>query len=102
MNRTKVTKLVIYLVIMFMTSGVTEITTQMSRKLQEMRSDLNSEILDSIDLAITEKVLPNIRNSVKAQNIDLNAKVYLRSDGLYRNPDVETCRETCVDFPKKG
>ena len=51
-------------------SGLTEETSrainlenspEMSRKLEEMKSDLNAHILDAIDTAIEEKVIPSIK-----------------------------------------
>ena len=35
----------------------------MSRKLQEIKMDLNAHVLDAINLAIAEKVLPTIQNA---------------------------------------
>ena len=73
-----------------------EITTQMFTILEEMRSDLNSHMPNTINSAITERVLPIIRNALMTQNSDSNAKVNLQSDGLKRNPDVEPNSLTCV------
>ena len=44
----------------------------MSKKLEEMRPDLNSHILCPIDSAIEEKVIPNIRNVLESQNTHLD------------------------------
>ena len=46
-----------------------------------MRSDLNSQILDAIDSAIEEKVIPSIRNALESQNSTKNTNRDLRSDG---------------------
>ena len=53
----------------------------MSRKLEEMRSDLNSHILNAIDSAIEEKVIPSIRDALESQNSTKNTNSDLRSDG---------------------
>ena len=53
----------------------------MSRKLEEMRSDLNSHIANAIDSAIEEIVIPSIRNVFESQNTHLD----LRSDGPHPN-----------------
>ena len=58
-----------------------EISSQMSRKLEEMRSDLNSHILNAIDAAIEEKVIPSIRNALESQNSTEDTNLDLRSDG---------------------
>ena len=59
-----------------------KISSQMSKKLNEIRSDLNLQILDAINSAIQEKVLPSIeKNALKPVKTASNAKWDLRSDG---------------------
>ena len=60
-----------------------EISSQMSRKLEEMQTNLNSQILDAINAVIERKVLPSIKNAVKNRNLAKNTNLDLRSDGLY-------------------
>ena len=57
----------------------------MSRKIEEMKSDLKSHILDVINSAIEEKILPSIENVIANKRETKNAKWDLRSDG--RHPD---------------
>ena len=45
-----------------------KISSQMSKKFEEMQSSLNSQILDVINTAIDTRVLPSIKNAVKGQN----------------------------------
>ena len=45
-----------------------EISSQMSRKYEEMQSCSNSQILDVINAAIETRVLPSIKNVVERQN----------------------------------
>ena len=45
-----------------------EITTQVTRKLDEVREDLNTQILEVINSAIAENVLPSIQNALGVQN----------------------------------
>ena len=54
------------------TSGAisSEIFSQMSRKLEEMQTSLNSKILDAFNAVIERKVLPSIKIAVKTQNSD--------------------------------
>ena len=59
-----------------------DISSQMSRKFQEMQTSLNSQILDIIKTAIDTRVLPSIKNAVKRQNSAKNTNLDLRSDGL--------------------
>ena len=58
-----------------------KISSQMSKKINEIRSDLNLQILDAINSAIQEKVLPSIENALKPVKTASNAKWDLQSDG---------------------
>ena len=62
-----------------------EISSQMSRKFQEMQNSLNSQILDVINTTIDTRVLPSIKNAVKRQNSAENTNLDLRSDGLHED-----------------
>ena len=77
-----------------------EITSQMSRKFETIRIDLNSHIIEVHNSAIEEKVLPTIQNAIGAHDVDSNRKVDLRSDGPQQNPNGEMGCETLVDFFK--
>ena len=83
------------------TSGAinSEISLQMSRKLEEMRSDLNSHISNAIDSAIEERVIPSIRNVLESQNTHLD----LRSDGPHPNTfdRVRPHRDLRLDGPNQ-
>ena len=52
----------------------------MSRKLEEMKSDLNSHILEVINSAIEEKILPSKENVIARNREAKNTKWDLRSD----------------------
>ena len=62
-----------------------EISSQMSRKLEEMQTSLKSQILDVINTAIDTRVLPSIKNVVRRQNSAKNTHLDLRSDGLHQD-----------------
>ena len=62
-----------------------EISSQMSRKKKEMKSDLNSHLLEVVNSAIEEKILPSIENVITNNREAKNTKWDLRSDG--RHPD---------------
>ena len=64
-----------------------EITSQVTRKLDEIRSDLNSQILEVINSAITEKVLPSIQNVLGVQNPESDAIRDSQSCRLNRSPE---------------
>ena len=58
-----------------------EISSQMSRKLEELKADLNSHIVDVINSALEEKVIPGIKNAIECQNSDKTTNLDLRSNG---------------------
>ena len=45
-----------------------KISSQMSRKLEELKADLNSSIVEVISSAPEEKVIPSIQNAIEGQN----------------------------------
>ena len=57
-----------------------EISSQMPRKLEELKSDLNSHILDVNTSALEEKVLPSIKNALEIKNPAKNTILDIRSD----------------------
>ena len=58
-----------------------EISSQMSRKLEEKKSDLNSHIVYSINSALEEMVIPSIKSAREGQNSAKTTNLDLRSDG---------------------
>ena len=63
------------------------ITSQVTRKLDQIRSDLNTQILEVINSAITETVLPSIQNVLGVQNSESNAITDPQSGRLNRSPE---------------
>ena len=57
-----------------------EISSQMSKKFEEIQTNLNSQILDVINAAIETKVLPSFKNAVKSQNSAKITNFDIRSD----------------------
>ena len=64
-----------------------EITSQVTRKLDEMRSDLKTQILEVINSAITKKVLPRIQNVLGVQNSESDAIRDPQSGRLNMSPE---------------
>ena len=64
-----------------------EIAQQMSRKLDEFKRDLNTQITDSINSVIHDSKLPAIQNSLSGQNSGLETNVDSRSSRLSRNTE---------------
>ena len=47
------------------------VNTELTRRIEEIKRDLNSQIIESINSAINEKILPSIRNTLGSQRPDL-------------------------------
>ena len=63
-----------------------EISNQMSRKLNEIKTGLNSQIKDAIAAAITSTVLPSIHNTLEMQGRPNFTMVDQESNGLHPSP----------------
>ena len=62
-----------------------ENSPQMSRRFEEIKSNLNSHISEVLNTAIEEKVLPSIRSVVEVSEGAKSTKWDLRSDGRHPN-----------------
>ena len=78
------------------------ISNQMSRKLNEVKSSLNSQIQDAITTAIAEKVLLFIQISFDMNRRGNFAIVDRRSNGLQRMPEAVDPQKTRKNHPKTG
>ena len=67
-----------------------EITNQVTRKLGDIRSDLNSQILQAINTRTAEKVLPTIHYTTSKQETGNSTVVDRRSGELHMNLKLET------------
>ena len=76
-----------------------EITYQVTWKLDEIRSDLNTQILEVVNSAITEKVLPSIQNVLGVQNPESDAIRDTQSGRLYRSHEDHLCH---MDHQSQG
>ena len=95
-----------------------EISTQMSKKFEEMQTNLNFQILDVFNASIEPKVLPSNKNAVKSQNsakitnLDLQAgrphprnssqarpQKVLQSNGLHPENVSNSAGHAENDFP---
>ena len=65
------------------------VNSEITKKIDELRRELNSQLVDVINSAITEKVLPDIRNSVSNQNPMFREEVDQRSSGLNRTTEAK-------------
>ena len=71
-----------------------EISNQMSRKLIEIKTSLNSQIQEAITDAITSTVLPSIQNALEMQGRPNFTITDQRSSGLQRNAEVGNSQKT--------
>ena len=65
------------------------VNSEITKKIDELRRELNSQLVDVINSAITEKVLPDIRNMVSNQNPVFREEVDQRSSGLNRTTEAK-------------
>ena len=70
-----------------------EISSQMSRKLDEIKSDLNFRIMELINSAIEGKILSSIENAVSSNEAAKNTKWDLRSDGRHPSTAEQTTQK---------
>ena len=62
-----------------------EFSSEVSRQLEELKSDLNALILEVFNSAIAGKVLPWIENAIRLTKTTSNTKWDLRSDGPHQS-----------------
>ena len=77
-----------------------EISNQMSRKLNEIKTSLSFQIQDAISNAITEKILPSIQNTLEMQGRAYYTTGDRRSSGLQWNSELESSQKTREIRPK--
>ena len=65
------------------------VNSEITKKIDELRRELNSQLVDVINSAITEKVLPDIRNLISSQNPVFREEVDQRSSGLNRTTEAK-------------
>ena len=63
------------------------VTTKLTRKLDIIREDLNTQILEVINSAIAGRVLPSVQNVLGAQKLGLNTMRDNQSCRLDRSPE---------------
>ena len=64
-----------------------EITTKVTRKVDDFRVDLNTQILEVINSAVAENVLPSIQNVLRIQESGLYTRRDHQSGRLDRSPE---------------
>ena len=69
------------------------VNSEITKKIDELRRELNSQLVDVINSAITEKVLPDIRNLVSNQNPVFREEVDQRSSGLNRTTEAKFVKD---------
>ena len=89
-------------------------SSRTSRNLEEMKSELNSHILDIINSAFEKRVIPSIKNAVVGQNSAIKKNKFgphpsnfsqvrpqrdFRSNGLHPEKDSQVGQDAQKDFP---
>ena len=63
------------------------VNSEVSRKMEELKRDLNSYIAETINSLISERILPNIQNTSSSQNPVFREEVDHRSSRLSRTTE---------------
>ena len=71
-----------------------EFSSQVTRKHDEIKRDLYSQILEAIITAFTDQVLPYIQNTLGEQGRRKNTVANHQCSGLYRNPEARNVSKT--------
>ena len=77
-----------------------EMASQMSKNLDEIKTKRKPQILQAINSAINKNVLPNLQDGLGMPKIVFSTKVELWSDALHMKPESETNRKTPKYFSK--
>ena len=76
------------------------IENQVTRRLNDIKSILNSQIQDAIETAITDKILPSIQNALGMQGRQNFTMVDQRSIWRHRSPVASTSPKLWKTSPK--
>ena len=74
-----------------------EILSQMSMKIEEMKSNLNSHVLEVINSAIEERILPSIENVITSNREAKSTKWDLRSDGRHPGRNIQMTQNSDLE-----
>ena len=72
----------------------------MAKKLDAIKIDFNSQILQAINTAIAGKVFPQLQNSIDVIKSRLGAQFALQSVEFHNNPRVNTSQKGTPNSPK--
>ena len=68
------------------------VISEVSKKIDELNRDSNSQIAETIISVISEKILPNIQNTMTNKNPVFREEVDRRSSGLSRTTEEKRAR----------
>ena len=79
-----------------------KITNQITRRLNEVESSLNSQIQDAIGTAIAANVHPSIQNTLGMQGRGINTVADRKSRGLQGSSEVGNFKKVGESWPISG
>ena len=79
-----------------------EITNQVTRRLIEIKSSLNSQIQDAISTAVADIVLPSIQDTLDTQSRANFTVMNRKSSRLQGSPGAVNSQKIQEDRPKSG
>ena len=71
------------------------VNSEVSKKMDELKRDLNTQIVDTIISVIDEEILPNIQNTMTSQNPVFREEVDHRSSRLSRIAEGKRATNAC-------
>ena len=71
------------------------VSSQVSKKIDELKRGLNTQIVDTIKSIFIEKVLPNIQITMTSQNPSFREEADHRSSRLSRTAEEKRARKAC-------
>ena len=77
-----------------------EITSQVSSKMNESEVDLNLHLRETIEQVIADQILPTIRETMVEISNGARANVDLTSSERYRIPEMHYSKKTWDNIPK--
>ena len=76
------------------------VNSEDSKKMDEMKRDLNFQIIDTVISVIDERILPSIQNITNSQNSAFREETDGRSSGLGRTTEEKRAKNDWTDNPK--
>ena len=79
---------------------VRQVNIEVTRRIEELKRDLNSQVIESINSAINEKILPSIQNTLGSQRPGFLEDMDHRSSKLSRTTEAKNRNRASGNHPR--